>query len=119
MIAKSFDPWSNERIVEDYGSYGSIYTVYHFNIYLALAYIVPVIELCVVNGSVKRYIKHLKAEKIIPIRISPTQTVMIAQNNSRKQQTQQIGVIELRHCVICGQPNDYDSKFCKYCGNEL
>ena len=113
-----FTPWSRERIVEDYGFYGSITTVYHFNIYLALSYIIPVVGLLVANGSVKRYLKHIRAETIAPIRISPTETVFIAQNSSKNQQSQQIGEIKIRHCIICGQPNDYNSKFCKYFGNQ-
>ena len=114
-----FAPWSSERIIEDYGFYGAIYTVYHYNIYLALAYILPVIGLLVVNGSVKRYFKRLKDETVSPVRVSPTETVFVARNSSRKQQIQQIGVIKLHYCIICGQPNDFDSKFCKYCGDQF
>lgn len=114
-----FTPWSSERIIEDYGTYGSAYTVHHFNIYLALAYILPVVGLLAANGIVKRYFKRQRAETFLPIRVSPTETVFMAQETSKNQQTQQIRVVKLRHCVICGQPNDYNAKFCKYCGNQL
>ncbi len=114
-----FTPWSSERIIEDYGTYGSAYTVYHFNIYLAIAYILPVVGLLVSNGSVKRYLKRQRAEIFTQIQVSPTETVLMAQDSSKNQQTQQIRVVKLRHCVICGQPNDYNAKFCKYCGNQL
>ncbi len=114
-----FAPWSSEQILEDYGTYGSAYTVYHFNIYLAIAYILPVVGLLATNGSVKRYLKRQRAETFLPIRVSPTETVLMAQDTSKNQQTQQIRVVKLRHCVICGQPNDYNAKFCKYCGNQL
>ena len=114
-----FTPWSSERIVEDYGTYGSAYTVYHFNIYLAIAYVLPVIGLLATNGSVKRYLKRQRAETFLPVQVSPTETVLMAQYSSKNQQTQQIRVVKLRHCVICGQPNDYNAKFCKYCGNQL
>lgn len=114
-----FTPWSSERIIEDYGAYGSAYTMYHFNIYLAIAYFLPVVGLLVTNGSIKRYLKQSRAESIVPIRVSPTKTVFLAKNSSKNQQTQQIRVVNLRHCIICGQPNDYNAKFCKYCGNQL
>ncbi len=114
-----FTPWSSERIIEDYGTYGSAYTVYHFNIYLAISYILPVVGLLVTNGSVKRYLTRQRAETFLPIRVSPTETVLMAQDTSKNQQTQQIRIVKLRHCVICGQPNDYNAKFCKYCGHQL
>lgn len=114
-----FTPWSSERIIEDYGAYGSAYTVYHFNIYLAIAYFLPVVGLLVANGSVKRYLKQSIAESVVPIRVSPTETVLFAKNSSKNQQAQQIRIINLRHCIICGQPNDYNAKFCKYCGSQL
>ena len=112
-----FAPWSSEQILEDYGTYGYYYTVYHFNIYLALAYFLPVIALLATNGSVKRHFKRLRTTTVSSIQVSPTQTVLITQNRSQSQQQhQQIKSVTIRHCIICGQPNDFDSK---YCGNQL
>ncbi len=113
-----FTPWSTERVVEQIplgtGTYTTIYSVFHYNIYLGLAFFLPMIGLLTINGSVKRFFKRVKAESISPVRVSPTETVFVAQNSSKNQQIQQVGVIKLNYCVICGQPNDYDSKFCKY-----
>ena len=112
-------PYRLEQVIRDYGNFYSSTWEASFDIYLAIAFFLPVIGSLVTNGSLKRYYKRRKAENFTPIRVSPTETVLIAQNNSKKQRTQQIGVINIRHCVICGLPNDYDSKFCKYCGNQL
>ena len=114
-----FAPWSSERIVEDYGSFGSSYTVYHYNIYLGLAYALPVIALLVTNGSLKRYFRRHGAEIISPIRVSSMKTVAVAQSSSNKQQLLLAGSDDLRHCIACGESNDSVGSFCKYCGNQL
>ena len=114
-----FAPWSSERIVEDYGSYGYSYTAYHYNIYLGLAYILPVIALLVINGSLKRYFKRQRAEIGSPIRVSPTRTVSVAQSSSNKQQLLLAGSDEMQYCIACGKAIDSVGSFCKYCGNQL
>ena len=84
-----FTPWSKERIIEDYGLYGSITWVFHFNIYIAIAYFLPVVGSLFTNGSVKRYFKRRRAE------INP------------------------QFCIVCGKPNNSKGKFCDYCGTNL
>ena len=114
-----FAPWSSERIVEDYGSFGSSYTVYYYNIYLGLAYFLPAIALLVANGSLKRYFKRYRAEIVSPIRVSPIRTVSVAQSSSSKQQLMFAGSDDLRYCIACGESKDSVGSFCKYCGNQL
>lgn len=114
-----FAPWSSERIVEDYGSFGSSYTVYHYNIYFGLACFLPAIASLVINGSLKRYFKRYRAGTVPPIRVSPTETVSIAQNSSNKQQLLLAGSDDLRYCIACGESNDFVGSFCKYCGTQL
>ena len=112
-------PWSSKLIVEDYGTFGSVYTVYHYNIYLGLAYILPVVALLVTNGSLKRYFKRYRTEIISPIRVSSIKTVSVAQSGSNKQELLLAGANELRYCIICGKSNDYSGSFCKYCGTQF
>jgi len=114
-----FDPWSSELIVEDYGSFGSSYWVYHYNIYLGLAYFLPAFALLVTNGSLKRYFKGYRAEIISPIRVSPINSVSVAQSGSNKQELLLAGANELRYCIICGKSDNYSGSFCKYCGTQF
>ena len=114
-----FAPWSSERIVEDYGSFGSSYTVYHYNIYLGLAYALPVIALLATNGSLKRYFKNHRADIVPPVRVPSIKTVSVAQSGSNKQQLLLAGTDELRYCIACGESIDSVGSFCKYCGNQL
>lgn len=115
----TFAPWSSERIIEDYGDFWSAYTVYHYNIYLGLAYFLPVVALLVTNGSLKRYFKRYRAEIISPIRVSSIKTVSVAQSGSNKQELLFAGANELRYCIICGKSNDFVGSFCKYCGTQF
>ncbi len=100
-------------------SFGSSYTVYHYNIYLGLSYFLPVIDLLVNNGSLKRYFRRHRAEIVSPIRVSSIKTVSVAQSSSNKQQLLLAGSDDLRYCIACGKANDSVGSFCKYCGNQL
>ena len=119
ILLTIFAPWSSERIVKDYGSYGYSYTAYHYNIYLGLAYFLPAIALLVTNGSLKRYFKRHRAEIVSPIRVSSIETVSVAQSSSNKQQLLLAGTDDLRYCIACGEAYDSVGSFCKYCGNQL
>jgi len=55
-------PWSSELVVEDYGYYGLIYVLYHYNTSIALAYLIPMVGLIVANKSVKSYFWRVRAE---------------------------------------------------------
>ena len=55
-------PWSNEVVVEDFGYYGHIYTIYHYNTSIALVYFIPAVSLVVTNKGVKNYLWRVRAE---------------------------------------------------------
>ena len=114
-----FAPWSSERIIEDYGSYGYSYTVYHYNFYIGLACFLPAIALLATNGSLKRYYKRCRAEIGSPIRVSATETVSVVRSSSNKQQLLLARSDDLRYCIACGKLNDSEGSFCKYCGTQL
>jgi hypothetical protein len=84
-----FTPWSLEEVVEDWGVYVERYDVIRFDLYIALAYVVPVVGLLVTNGSMKRYFKRIKAE------LNETS----------------------RFCIICGKNNI--GSYCTYCGTQI
>ena len=111
-------PWSSERIVEDYGLYGYAYTVYLYNFYLGLAYVLPVIALLAINGSLKRYFKRYRAEIEAPIRVAPIKTTSVVQSSSNNQQLLLAGSDDMRYCIACGKSIDSKGSFCKYCGNQ-
>ena len=117
-----FTPWSTERIVEQTqlgtGTFTSVYSVFHYNIYLGLAYFLPMIGLLAINGSVKRYFKR-RAENISTVRVSPVETISVSQGGFNDQQSQSIGLRNVRMCIICGQPNNSNGSYCSYCGNQL
>lgn len=111
-----FAPLSSRQIIEDYGLYGSIYTVYHYNIYFALAFVLPVIALVISNGSLKRYYKRCYAEINSQIRTPNLETISVAKG---EQQLQQIGRIDIKFCIVCGQPNNAKGNYCNYCGTGM
>ncbi len=111
-----FAPLSSRQVIEDYGFYGSIYTVYDYNIYLALAFVLPVLALIITNGNLKRYYKRCYIEVNSPIRTQNIETIKVIQG---KQQIQQIGRIDIKFCIVCGQPNNAKGNYCNYCGIDL
>jgi hypothetical protein len=76
-------PW-NEKSVRDY------YSGFYYNLYIGLAYLIPVFYFLVIKISLKEYEKY-----------------SIRRSNARK----------LRHCIVCGLSNDYKVNFCTYCGS--
>ncbi len=112
-------PYSYVQVIHDYGTIYSRTWEARFDILLAIAFFIPVIFTLATNGSLKRYCKRRRADSLTTIRVSPTETALLPNNNSKKQQTQQVRIVNMKHCIICGQPNDYNAKFCKYCGNQL
>ena len=100
-----FNPWSTERVVEQIqlgtGTFTSVYSVFHYNIYLGLAYFLPMIGLLAINGSVKRYFKRKEAD-ISTVRVSPVETISVSQGGFNGQQSQSIGPRNVKMCIICG-----------------